>query len=162
MASYSIFLEPFAPPELPGFDATMVPLTPVRRLFVSTLRLPSPKRPPARTMNTDWFRTGLSVSCVWTSDHSVSNHPTRSKIAFARYPSASWTSGSLRSGLRHWLAGSPQGMAESSSLSLRTGRSPPVASHPASRRRSFVRLQAGERLPEQDFHLSDQTHLQTH
>lgn len=25
----SIFLEPFAPPELPGFNATMVPLTPV-------------------------------------------------------------------------------------------------------------------------------------
>ena len=35
----SISLEPFAPPELPGFIATMVPLTPVGRLFVSTLRL---------------------------------------------------------------------------------------------------------------------------
>ncbi|MGV2334560.1 MAG UNVERIFIED_CONTAM: hypothetical protein LVR18_10755 [Planctomycetaceae bacterium] len=47
----SIFLEPFAPPEFPGFIATMVPLTPVRRFFVSTLRLPSLSRPPARTMN---------------------------------------------------------------------------------------------------------------
>ena len=37
--SPSIFLEPFAPPELPGFVATMVPLTPVRRFFASTLRL---------------------------------------------------------------------------------------------------------------------------
>jgi hypothetical protein len=35
----SISLEPFAPPALPGFVATMVPLTPVGRLFVSTLRL---------------------------------------------------------------------------------------------------------------------------
>jgi len=35
----SISLEPFAPPELPGFDATMIPLTPVGRLFASTLRL---------------------------------------------------------------------------------------------------------------------------
>ena len=53
-------------------------------------------------------------------------------------------------------------MAESSSLALRTGRSPPVAPHPDSRRRSYHRLQAGERVPEEDSHLSDQTHLQTH
>ena len=31
----STFLHPFAPPELPGFDATMGALTPTRRLFVS-------------------------------------------------------------------------------------------------------------------------------
>jgi len=41
-------------------------------------------------------------------------------------------------------------------------RSPPAAPHPASRRRSCSRLQAGERIPEEDFHLSDQTRFQAH
>src|SRR5208337_4902405 len=40
-------------------------------------------------------------------------------------------------GLRHYLAGSPRRPAESRSLALRTNRSPPVALHPASRRRSY-------------------------
>jgi hypothetical protein len=41
-------------------------------------------------------------------------------------------------------------------------RSPPAAPHPASRRRSCSRLQAGERIPEEDLHLSDQTRFQAH
>ena len=45
---------------------------------------------------------------------------------------------------------------------LRTGHSPPVALHPASRRRSYGRLQAGEGLPEEDLHLSDKVRLQAH
>jgi hypothetical protein len=51
-------------------------------------------------------------------------------------------------GLRHYIVGSPRQTAESSSrwletfqLLLRTNRSPPVAFHPASRRRSYVWLQ---------------------
>ena len=43
---------------------------------------------------------------------------------------------------------------------LRTDRSPPAAPHPASRRRSGSRLQAGEGVPEEDFHLSDQMRFQ--
>ena len=39
---------------------------------------------------------------------------------------------------------------------LRTAHSPPAASHPALPRRSYSRLQAGEGVPEEDFHLSDQ------
>jgi hypothetical protein len=148
----STSLHPFAPPELPGFDATMGALTPARRLFVSL----------SGTVNSAWTRAGLSASCAWPSDHSASNHPTDPMTALTRYPSASWASGLPRSGLRLECAGSPNGMAESSSLALRTGRSPPVAPHPASRRRSYHRLQAGERVPEEDSHLSDQTHLQTH
>ena len=148
----STSLHPFAPPELPGFDATMGALTPARRFFVSL----------SGTMNAAWTRAGLSASWAWPSDHSASNHPTGPVIAFAHYPSASRAPGSPRSGLRLWLAGSPHSKAESSSLALRTGRSPPVAPHPASRRRSYVRLQAGECVPEKDFHLSDQAHLQTH
>ena len=148
----STSLHPFAPPALPGFDATMGALTPARRLFVSL----------SGTMNSAWTRAGLSASCAWPSDRSASNHPVGPVIAFTHYPSASRASGSLRSGLRLSLAGSPRDKAESSSLALRTGRSPPVAPHPASRRRSYVRLQAGECVPEEDFHLSDLTHLQTH
>jgi len=45
---------------------------------------------------------------------------------------------------------------------LRTNRSPPAALHPASRRRSGSRLQAGEGVPEEDFHLSDHIRFQAH
>ena len=81
--------------------------------------------------------------------------PPRPSHRFDTLPlSVGEASGSHRFGLRPLPAGSPHEQAESSSLALRTGRSPPVASHPASRRRSFLRLQAGERLPEEDLHLS--------
>jgi len=139
--SPSIFLEPFAPPELPGFLATMVPLTPVSLLSggkqVSLLhksQLPSIPSP---------------------------NTPSTPEIALTRYPSASQASRS-GFGLRHYSAGSPFEKAESSSLLLRTGLSLTGVSHPASRRRSSSSLQAGERLPEKDLHLSVRTHLQTH
>jgi hypothetical protein len=58
--------------------------------------------------------------------------------------------------------GSPDRQAESSSLTLRTGHSPPVVSHPASQRRSYLQIQAGERMPEEDSRLSDQIHSQSH
>ena len=148
----STSLSPFAPPELPGFDATMGTLTPARRFFV----------PLSGAMNSAWARAGLSASCAWPSDHSASNHHLGPPIALTRYPSAWEAAGSHRFGLHPLPAGSPHEQAESSSLALRTGRSPPVASHPASRRRSFHRLQAGERLPEEDLHLSDLAHSQTH
>jgi|SRR5271169_3249662 len=44
----------------------------------------------------------------------------------------------------------------------RIARSPPVASHPASRRRSYIRLQAGVGIPGEDFHLPDRLRLQAH
>jgi hypothetical protein len=147
----SISLEPFAPPALPGFDAPMAPLTPARR----ALRI-------ASIVNTRLALAGLSVSCARPSDHSASDHHPGPCIALTRDPSACKTSDCCRFGLRRLPAGSPHGQAESSSLALRTGRSPPVAPHPASRRRSFLQLQDGARLPGEDFHLSDQSHLQTH
>ena len=59
------------------------------------------------------------------------------------------------------------GPAESSSTSyasdvLRTGLSPPAASHPASRRRSCSRLLVGERIPGEDSHLPDPVRSQAH
>ena len=55
-------------------------------------------------------------------------------------------------GLRHSLAGSPRSQAESSSLALRTDRSPPVAPHPASRRRSYLRLREAKPPLDGDLH----------
>ena len=50
----------------------------------------------------------------------------------------------VRSGVRELLGRSPTGLAESSSLALRTGHSSQVALHLASRQRSYhFRLQAG-------------------
>jgi hypothetical protein len=40
--------------------------------------------------------------------------------------------------------------------------SPPVAPHPASRRRSYVRLQAGGGIPGDDLHLPDRLRSQAH
>ena len=45
--SVSTFLSPFAPPELPGFNATMGPLTPAKA--TRSLRLPSQGRSPCFT-----------------------------------------------------------------------------------------------------------------
>ena len=47
-------------------------------------------------------------------------------------------------------------------LIVRMARSPPVALHPASRRRSYNRLQAGVGIPGEDLHLPDQLRSQAH
>jgi hypothetical protein len=153
----SISLDPFAPPALPGLNARMGPLTPEQpalRTGRFQIRNPAHERHLCH-------RSGLPASCIWPSHHSVSNHLTAPEIALTRYPSA-FQASLYGSGLRHSLAGSPDSPAESSSLLLRTGRSPPVASHPLSQGRSYLQIQAGERLPKEDFHLSNQIHSQAH
>ena len=124
------------------------------------------------------------VSSVHVSDLPTVPPPTtlrRPGVALTRYPSAHRASLRLRSlrvcasgsktgsGLRHLPAGSPPrlGRIEFTSTStgssaLRTGRSPPVALHLASRPRSYLRLRAGERLPGEDLHLSDLIHSRAH
>jgi hypothetical protein len=65
--------------------------------------------------------------------------------------------------LHHSLAGSPDLVSRIEFVViLRMDRSPPAAPHPASRRRSCIRLQAGERMPGEDFHLSDCVRFQAH
>ncbi len=160
----SISLDPFAPPALPGLNARMDPLTPEQPALRTGRFRPRSQRNTARNPAHERrhsHRSGLPASWIWPSDHSVSNHLTAPAIALARYPSALQASQD-GSGLRHSLAGSPDSPAESSSLLLRTGRSPPVASHPLSQGRSYLRIQAGERLPKEDFHLSNQIHSQAH
>ena len=93
-----------------------------------------------------------------TSHHSVSNHLMSPVMAFPCYPSASpgvsVPSQEPPFGLRHSLAGSPTSCGRIEFVILPTGGSPPVASHPASRQRSYFRIQTGDHLSEEDFHLS--------
>ena len=138
----SISLRPFAPPELPGFNATMNALTPERpaRRFRDRLAILT--------------RSGLLVSWIKLSDHSVSNHP----LSFPKFGLVS-----LRDlpsceplQLTHPLGRVPLDVTWASPLAsqlatttgriefvnLRTDLSPPDALHPVSRRRSFVRIQS--------------------
>jgi hypothetical protein len=66
----SPFLHPFAPPELPGFHATMSALTPGQ----SVLRTGRLELSPAHERRPN-CRPGLFASCIEPSDRSVSNHP---------------------------------------------------------------------------------------
>ena len=66
----STFLRPFAPPELPGFNATMNALTPERWRARNRARCHS-----------FLTRSGLLVSCLKLSGHSVSNHP----LSFSKF-----------------------------------------------------------------------------
>ena len=96
-------------------------------------------------------------------DHSVPTHLTCPGVAFARYPSA--PTGFPRlcgSRFRHLDAGSSLTPGRIGFVSLRTGHSPSIAPHLASRRRSYRWVRAGERMPGEDLHLSVMAPLQAH
>ena len=138
----STFLRPFAPPELPGFVATMNALTPERRYSRNRARVDRP------------VRSGLLVSCFRLSGHSVSNHPLSSS-KFGLVSLRDLPSNRIRHPT-HPLGRVPHDVNWASPLasrlttttgriefvSLRTNHSPPDAPHPVSRRRSFVRIQS--------------------
>jgi hypothetical protein len=114
------------------------------------------------SMNSGSFNRQVSlIHACGLSDHSVSNHPTWPCHRFCTLPLSS-TGLRCRSGLRLSLAGSPLMLGRIEFVILRTGRSPPAAPHHASLRRSCSWLQAGERLPEEDFHPSDHLRFQAH
>ena len=105
------------------------------------------------------------VSLIHALDLPIPPSPTTGQaldIAFARYPSARRVSRFCGSRLHLTAAGSPTQTGRIEFVILRMDRSPPAAPHPASRRRSCIRLQAGERLPGEDFHLSDHVRFQAH
>ena len=137
----STFLRPLAPRALPRFDATMGALTPAR--------LSSPDRSPRFMYTALATIPSPTTSCTPAA-------------ALTRCPSARRVSRFCGSRLHHSSAGSPDTQGRIEFVILRTGRSPPVASHPASRRRGYSRLQAGERIPEADFHRSDHVHSRAH
>ena len=141
----STFLHPFAPPELPGFFATMGALTPGR----AALRL-------GCLVTGFELRPGIPAFChrIFRSfclqPPSVAPTPFWGFLRRAYRTTGLWSPlrGHASLGLRRCPAGSPRRPAESSSLALRTDRSPPVALHPASRRRSYHRLR-DTRIPRQ-------------
>ena len=87
-------------------------------------------------------RAGLPAYRTMPSDHSISNHLTYPCRSFNTLPISS--AGPLHTGTGFALlpAGSPVSPGRIEFVILRTGRSPPVAPHPASRRRSYVWFQA--------------------
>jgi hypothetical protein len=114
------------------------------------------------SMNANSFNKQVSlIHASSLSDHSVSNHLMDPCRRFRTLPLSS-TAFRFRFRLRHCYAGSPISPGRIEFVILRTGRSPPAALHLASRRRSCSRLQAGERIPEEDFHLSDHSRFQAH
>jgi hypothetical protein len=94
-------------------------------------------------------------------NHSASNHQGIRCRRFFTLPLSS-TASPCGSRLRLWLAGSSFAPGRIEFVILRTGHSPPAALHHASLRRSGIRLQAGERLPGEDLHLSDYSRFQAH
>jgi hypothetical protein len=94
-------------------------------------------------------------------NHSLSKHLTPRCRRFCTLPLSS-TAFPCGSRLRHWLAGSSFAPGRIKFVILGTGHSPPAALHHALLRRSCIRLQAGERLPGEDFHLSDYSRFQAH
>jgi hypothetical protein len=140
-----IFLRPFAPPALPGFNATMDALTPDHRPCLEDASAASclPWRPmlrrgldglgvvrplplvSSRRDSLSW--PGIPVYFAAPSVHSASNHPLPSRCdIWCFQPSGlpsnvslvgitSNPSRNLRLGLRHCTAGSPRQKAESSS-----------------------------------------------
>ena len=87
-------------------------------------------------------QTDLPTSLIMPSDHSISNHLTLPCRSFHTLPVSSTGSLYWGRGFTVPLAGSPVTPGRIEFVILRTGRSPPVASHPASRRRSYLQLQA--------------------
>ena len=130
--SASTSLPPFAPRPLRRFNTTMKALTSARVSLHVQISL-------------------LHAYCL--PDHSVPNHLEAPVVALTRYTvflSATdfprvfqylTSYFPLGSRLRHRIAGSPDTHGRNGFVNLRTGRSPPIASHPASRRRSYRRLQ---------------------
>jgi len=87
-------------------------------------------------------QAGLPALRTMPSDHSASNHLTHPCRSFNTLPLS--PAGPLYPGrdFTILLAGSSVAPGRIEFVILRTGRSPPVASHPASRRRSYVQFQA--------------------
>ncbi len=129
----SIFLHPFAPQALPCFVATMNALTPARHSRTGQVSLltcctfrPFRPQPPLVAPKT---RSGFSLQAYRV--------PPPSRCTPLKGSLASWAS-PLSSRLATTTGRNRFAL-------LRTGRSPPVAPHPASWRRSYLRLRSSDR-----------------
>jgi len=155
----AIFLHPLAPRALPRFVATMGALTPPRPWLLPREEVWGGLR-------------GLPALRIWPSELSVSNHLARPCHRFNTQPISvtdfrnarrtAWQPALVPVGVSPFPSRLSARPGRIEFATLRTARSPPVAPHPASRQRSYVRFQAGVCIPEEDSHLSDQTRLQAH
>jgi hypothetical protein len=140
----STFLHPLAPPALPGFHATMGALTPGRPALRLTHEHRLDRRPGLPVFRHRIFRSFRLQPPVVVPERFWGSVLPGLPYHGSRGCSLPRAIASI--GLRLSLAGSPRRPAESSSRALRTNRSPPVALHPASRRRSYLRLQSARTL----------------
>ena len=166
----STSLHPLAPPKLPGFLATMGALTPVRlalRTGRSALANPAHEHRPV-------CRTGLPSSrhrtfrpfCLhppaaaledrfWFRLRGLPRSPAWAGASTFRVPASVIRASPLARRLA-----ATAGRIEF--VILRTGRSPPVAPHLSSWRRSFHQIQSSEPNSGEDFHLSDSMRSKAH
>jgi hypothetical protein len=136
----STFLRPFAPDPLRPFVALMDAVTPTRSpaavLGLFPAATPWAPREQVSLIHALGLPTILSPT---TCGRSVSpRHVTCRRIESRALPYGSSPYGNSR--LRLSLADSPHLAGRIEFLIVRTGRSPPVASHPVSRRRSYLQL----------------------
>lgn len=127
-------------------------------------RQPRPRRSLRRAVPWDPFsflhHAGLLASRVLSLQSLPSPiTPLPPMTALSPNPSASWVSRYTGRGFATRMQARQS--VKPNRVCFRYGRlrSPSVALHPASRRRSYGRLQAGVGLPEEDLHLSEQNAL---
>ena len=129
------FLPPLAPRPLRRFIATMEALTPAR--LSPTYRSPCFTHSTFLTIPSPTTLCSPVVALYALPCSQLDRSPISRPSVFPL------DSGHRQNGsrLRHRIAGSPNTPGRNGFVILRTGRSPPVALHPASRRRSYSRLQ---------------------
>jgi len=126
---------PFAPGPLRPFLATMGALTPARSVAPVLGPLPAASRSAPRKQVSLIHALGLPTlpsptTCGCSASSSQGTLPYQ-RVGPRQLPYEATLNGS--SGLRHYLAGSPHHAGRIEFVILRTGRSPPVAPHHASR-----------------------------
>src|SRR3989442_8462701 len=107
-------------------------------------------------------QAGPPDSRAWPSDHSVSNPLASRRRRFVPLPLSATAARIYRRKTSPQVCRLVRMSGRIEFVILRTGHSPPAAPPPASGRRSCIQFQAGERLPEEDFHLSDLARSQAH
>ena len=139
---HSIFLVPFAPPALTGFIATMRPLTPEAAALRPSGHERRPSHPRSPCFMDRAFRPfRLQPSYVARrSRFGFGSSAYRRALARERTHSGRVPHGVTWASPPYSRLATTTGRIEF--VILRTGPSPPVAPHPASRRRSYVRLQS--------------------
>src|SRR5437588_1907959 len=139
--SPSTFLRPLAPGPLRPFFATMDALTPARSVLAVLGLFPAATRSAPHEQVSLIPALGLpTIPSPTTCARFVSpRHVTCRRIGPRPHPHGETPIGNPR--LRHSLAGSPRRAGRIEFVILRTGRSPPAALHPVSRRRSCSQLQ---------------------